>query len=228
MTGKPNIYAALAKAQAEMEPALKKADNPHFRKKYADLGAVQDACLPALRKHGFAVFQPVGRDDHGSFVRTVLAHESGETLDCLVPLLVGKNDMQGLGSAITYARRYGLLCMSGVAPEDDDGHAAVQRPPKPAQPRGPMADDPSIANEPEPKRWRADDDLDGWAKALIGGSMSLAGLEVSRKLVKQKFAEAKRKIPDELKRLDAEVYQKLAALDPQAPHPEDRKGTEAA
>lgn len=121
------IYAALSAAQAAMGRALKDVNNQHFKTKYADLASVQDACMPALLENGFAVIQPVERDDAGNlYVRTILAHESGETLECAVPLMIGKNDMQGLGSAITYARRYGLLCMSGVAPEDDDGNAAVQ------------------------------------------------------------------------------------------------------
>ena len=119
-------YKALAKAQAAMGPALKTATNPHFKKQYADLGAVQEACFDALRSNGFAVYQPVGRDESGPFVKTVFAHESGETLECTVPLLVGKNDMQGLGSAITYARRYGLMAMAGITPEDDDGNAAAK------------------------------------------------------------------------------------------------------
>jgi len=58
-------------------------------------------------------------------VKTVFIHESGETLECTIPLFLGKRDMQGLGSAITYARRQGLMAMSGVAPDDDDGNAAV-------------------------------------------------------------------------------------------------------
>lgn len=126
MTSK-SLYGALAKAQAEMTGATKDSDNPHFRSKYADLGAVQDACLPALNKHGFAVFQPVVTDETGHWVETILAHEGGETISCRVPLLLGKHDMQGLGSAITYARRYGLMCMSGVAPEDDDGNKAAEQ-----------------------------------------------------------------------------------------------------
>lgn len=120
-------YKALAKAQQEMGKALKKATNPHFRKQYADLGNVQEACLDAFHANGFAVFQPTGHDDLGMFVKTVLAHDTGETLECRTPLIVDKNNMQGLGSAITYARRYGLLCMSGVAPEDDDGNASVDQ-----------------------------------------------------------------------------------------------------
>lgn len=120
------IAAALAKAQAEMGKALKDSRNPHFNSKYADLASVMDACLPALNKHGIAVIQPFVTDDiNGRSVKTILIHESGETLECAVPLIFGKNDMQGLGSAMTYARRYGLMTMAGIAPEDDDGNAAA-------------------------------------------------------------------------------------------------------
>lgn len=125
------IATALAKAQQAMGKALKQSNNPHFRSKYADLGNVMDACLPALNAHGIAVIQPVVMTEHGNAVRTTLIHESGESLSCDVPLLLGKNDMQGLGSAITYARRYGLMSMAGIAPEDDDGNAAVQSGPAP-------------------------------------------------------------------------------------------------
>lgn len=126
----PTLAGALAKAQAEMGKALKQNTNPAFRSKYADLGSVMDACLPALNKHGIAVVQPTIDDAEGRYVETVLLHESGETLRCRVPLIVQKNDMQGYGSAVTYARRYGLMCMAGIAPEDDDGNAAAQAAPK--------------------------------------------------------------------------------------------------
>ena len=119
-----SIAAALVAAQAEMEPARKQSNNPHFKAKYADLAAVMDACMEALHKHGIAVIQPAGRDEHGPYVETVLLHTSGERLDCKVPLIFSKNDMQGYGSAMTYARRYGLMAMAGVAPEDDDGEGA--------------------------------------------------------------------------------------------------------
>lgn len=120
---------ALAKAQTEMGKALKNARNPHLKAKYADLGSVMDACFAALHANGFAVMQPCGRDDFGQFVDTVLAHESGDTFASRVHLVIGKADMQGVGSAITYARRYGLLGMAGLAPEDDDGEA--QKAPSP-------------------------------------------------------------------------------------------------
>lgn len=125
------IATALASAQAKMGKALKSANNPHFKSKYADLASVTDACLPALNEAGIAVIQPTTDDDNGRYVETILIHgESGEVLKCRVPLIVSKNDMQGYGSAVTYARRYGLMSMSGIAPEDDDGNAAAKSQPK--------------------------------------------------------------------------------------------------
>ena len=114
---------ALVKAQKEMGSVIKNASNPHLKSKYADLGSVLEACQTALHSNGFAIVQPCGKDDHGAYVETVLAHESGESFASRVYLVVGKQDMQGVGSAITYARRYGLLGMAGLAPEDDDGEA---------------------------------------------------------------------------------------------------------
>ena len=131
-----SIATALASAQINMGKALKQANNPHLRSKYADLGSVMDACLPALNEHGIAVIQPTGEDDTGRFVETIMIHgESGEQLSCRVPLIVGKNDMQGYGSAVTYARRYGLMAMAGIAPEDDDGNAAAKAAPKQEPPK---------------------------------------------------------------------------------------------
>jgi hypothetical protein len=128
-----SIATALASAQAKMGKALKSANNPHFKSKYADLASVTDACLPALNEAGIAVIQPTTDDDSGRYVETVLIHgESGETLKCRVPLIVSKQDMQGYGSAVTYARRYGLMSMAGIAPEDDDGNAASKAAPKQA------------------------------------------------------------------------------------------------
>ena len=123
------IFHALAAAQAQMGKAIKDSTNPAFRSRYADLASVMDACLPALNANGVAVYQPTIDDDTGRFVETILAHESGETIRCRVPLIVQKNDMQGYGSAVIYARCYGLMCMAGIAPEDDDGNAAAKAAP---------------------------------------------------------------------------------------------------
>ena len=125
-----SLYAALAAAQAEMGKALKYSANPHFKSKYADLASVMDACMPALTKHGIAVMQPAYDDETGRYVKTIFVHgDTCETAECRVPLIVQKNDMQGYGSASTYARRYGLMGMAGIAPEDDDGNAAAKAPP---------------------------------------------------------------------------------------------------
>jgi hypothetical protein len=214
------IYAALAKAQAEMTRAEKSKPNPAFRSKYADLAAVQDACMPALLKHGFAVFQKLGRDEDGRHVMTVLAHESGERLECPVPLIIGKNDMQGLGSAVTYARRIGLLCASGVAPEDDDGNAASRpAPAQPAraaarQPDGPMAGDPSIANEPGPEPDRTDRET--WARTTIDAALSLPALQVSWKQILGRYTHDDPPPPWLIRHKDQRKAQ-LSAGDPLAP-----------
>ncbi len=129
-----SIASALASAQINMGKALKQSSNPHLKSKYADLGSVMDACLPALNESGIAVIQPAGEDENGRFVETIFIHgESGERLSCRVPLIIDQNNMQRYGSAVTYARRYGLMAMAGIAPEDDDGHAASQSAPQQQQ-----------------------------------------------------------------------------------------------
>ena len=127
MSGIKGIATALAKAQLQMGKALKTSTNPHFKSKYADLASVMDACMEALNSNGIAVIQPVETEtENGLSVTTVFIHgESGESLHNHVPLVVSKNDMQGYGSAITYARRYGLMMMAGLAAEDDDGEACL-------------------------------------------------------------------------------------------------------
>lgn len=135
---------ALAKAQTEMGKAIKNAKNPHLKSNYADLGSVMEACFDALHANGFAIMQPCGADERGQYVETVLAHASGVTFTSRVHLVVGKNDMQGIGSAITYARRYGLLGMAGLAPEDDDGEATKATPRQ--QPAVPSKADQAVAD----------------------------------------------------------------------------------
>lgn len=130
MSEHQNVNMALAAAQQQMGKAFKSANNPHFRSKYADLASVMDACMSALNDNGIAVIQPLGETEFGRHVETVFLHGSGERLECKVPLIVQKEDMQGLGSAITYARRYGLMSLAGIAPEDDDGNAATAAAPK--------------------------------------------------------------------------------------------------
>lgn len=119
------IAPAFIKAKKEFGPALKDRTNPAFKSKYADLGACLDAVDDALLNNGIAVMQETFEDNTGVTVETVFIHESGETLrggKLHVP--ASKQDPQGYGSALTYARRYSLQAACGIAPEDDDGNAA--------------------------------------------------------------------------------------------------------
>lgn len=120
------VAAALVKAQKEFGPALKSSTNPHFRSKYADLATCVEAVIDALNNNGIALMQNTYPDSDGVLVETTFVHESGETLSngkLFVP--AAKSDPQGYGSALTYARRYSLMAACGIAPEDDDGNAAV-------------------------------------------------------------------------------------------------------
>lgn len=119
------IAAAFIKAKREFNPALKDKTNPAFRSKYADLGACIEAVDDALLNNGIAVYQETSEDATGVTVETVFLHESGETIRCgKLHVPAAKQDPQGYGSALTYARRYSLMAACGIAPEDDDGNAA--------------------------------------------------------------------------------------------------------
>ena len=126
MTDHANIYMALSAAQAEMGKVVKGANNPHFKSKYADLAVVMQVALPALNAHGIAAWHCIVATDSGNVMRTNLSHGKSDThIACDVPLLVQKNDMQGMKSATTYAKRIGIESLTGIAPEDDDGNAAT-------------------------------------------------------------------------------------------------------
>jgi len=134
VTTHKNIYIALAAAQTEMGPVVKGAVNPHFRSRYADLADVMQVALPALNKHGIAAWHSTTSADGATIMRTTLSHGESDThINCDVPLIVAKNDMQGMKSATTYAKRIGIESLTGIAPEDDDGNAASKAPPKQEQ-----------------------------------------------------------------------------------------------
>ena len=126
------IAAAFIKAKKAFSPALKTSTNPHFKSKYAALDACIEAVNDALLDNGIAMYQQTFEDDSGVTVETVFLHESGETIRSgKLHVPASKQDPQGYGSALTYARRYSLMAACGIAPEDDDGNAA-SKPSKPA------------------------------------------------------------------------------------------------
>lgn len=126
------LAGALVKASAEVQHATKNATNLHFKSKYADLAEIIDTIKPVFVKHGLTVVQMPGLEDGHATVETMLLHESGEWLAGLAGAPLQKNDPQGVGSAITYLRRYALAALAGIAQEDDDGNAASHHAPRSA------------------------------------------------------------------------------------------------
>lgn len=123
------LAAALVALQADLKPVDKSANNPFFHSSYAPLPEIMKAVQPLLAKHKLAVTQFMTNIDGQSALRTILLHESGECIEDVVPLLLAKQDPQSQGSAVTYARRYGVMAVLGlVADEDDDGNAASTPP----------------------------------------------------------------------------------------------------
>jgi hypothetical protein len=121
------LASAMARAFGAIDKALKSAKNPHFKSKYADLTAVIETIKPALVENNLFFTQQPMPAPNGVQIRTVLHHACGDLLDMgtlFVP--ANKNDAQGYGSALTYARRYALVTAFGVPTEDDDGNAAVK------------------------------------------------------------------------------------------------------
>jgi ERF superfamily len=133
MTDTKAISAAMAKAFAAIEGASKDNENTHFKAKYADLSSVVAAIKPALIANELWFSQVTHEHPGGVCIETILHHSGGDSMSfgkLFVP--AGKQDAQGYGSALTYARRYSLMTAFGVCPEDDDGNAAVAaRPDKP-------------------------------------------------------------------------------------------------
>lgn len=150
------LATALSKAQSRIRAAVKDAENPHFRSSYADLASVWDACREALTTNGLAVTQCLMGVKEVCLVTTLL-HASGQFVRSVYPVNPVKPDPQGYGSAITYARRYALAAIVGVAPDDDDdGNAAGGSRPqaKASQPRGP-GPAPAAAKQAQPAAARA-------------------------------------------------------------------------
>jgi hypothetical protein len=139
------IATAMVKAQKEFGPALKSSTNPYFTSKYADLATCVEAVIDALNNNGIALIQKCHESDTGVNVETLLLHESGESLSCgVLHVPASKQDPQGYGSALTYARRYSLMAACGIAPEDDDGNAASRTA------RNPLDSIPKLAGVPIP------------------------------------------------------------------------------
>src|SRR5689334_5145154 len=122
------VVKSLMNARREMDTVKKDSTNPFHKSKYASLGSYIDACEEALTKNGLILIPCVnmeeGDNSNAILVCTLMHADSGQWIQSYIPLLNTKGDCQGLGSAITYMRRYSLASMLNLCPEDDDGNKA--------------------------------------------------------------------------------------------------------
>lgn len=188
VSDKENIASAYVAAFAKIGVAMKDANNPHFKSKYADITSVINTIKPALAEHGLAFIQTPQATTDGVTVLTTLHHASGETMDLgslFVP--VARKDAQGFGSAMTYARRYALLCAFGVPTDDDDGNDAVRGNDRPQQ-----RPSEKVEQKPKPEAM-PDDEYDRLASLAKASKTSEASLKKYYKV-------------DDLRHLDQKQY----------------------
>lgn len=124
------LFAALAKAQMEMEMANEGAVNPFYKSSYADLAAIVKASRPYLAKNGLCVIQKIVPNGTVDYLYTVLGHTSGQFVESKMRIVPGKEDIQSVGKCITYLRRYCYAALIGVVScndsEDDDGESIMK------------------------------------------------------------------------------------------------------
>lgn len=125
------LVKALLKVQKEIKPAIKSAENPHFKSKYADLASVVEVSRKLLTSNGLVVTQHPSVMEGNLYLITRLTHESGQWFSSLYPVNPTKPDPQAMGSALTYARRYSYSALVGIVTDDDDGNAASEKPDSP-------------------------------------------------------------------------------------------------
>jgi len=182
------LASALSKAQGMIDDATKTGLNPAFRSKYADLASVRAAIREPLAVNDLSVVQGPRRADGGVEVETMILHKSGEWISECVFIPVTKNDAHGMGSGITYARRYGLMALLCIATDDDDGNAAVQSAPAtPAKKAAPKADPEKVMASGEVAASKGTDSLREWYKKLPNnerGAIGADDLEVLKTLAK--------------------------------------------
>lgn len=188
-----DLFAALSKAQSKIEGAKKDSNNPYFKSKYADLASCWDAVREPLAQNDLAIAQIPTAGTETVTVVTVLTHKTGQWISNTVELKPTKADPQGCGSAMTYARRYGLMAICGIAPEDDDGNgasaqktSAQNRPPR-SSPAGTAK---KAVTQPQLVRLNTLSTKNGWThdemKNLIG---EVFDLKSSKELNQEQYQE---------------------------------------
>lgn len=199
--GKAVIAAKLSAAQQDFPTIPKDGWNPHFKSHFATLGGIKAVVDPVLRAHKLAVVQAV----RGGIVSTTLIDpESGEYLDSDVPLILTKDDPQAQGSAITYARRYGLSTLLGiVAEDDDDGEAASSPLPTNTSPGTSTTAGPTAT----PEGWFSEADCRVAHEAVVGRVNGLATEDIAsvRRFRQEELSGEWPTTPENLEKLNALV-----------------------
>jgi hypothetical protein len=163
------LAAALVEAQSELKNPPKDSINPHFKSRYADLATVRDTVAPVLNRHGLAVLQLPCETPEGPALASILIHKSGEWFETTFLLRAQQQTPQGVGSALTYCRRYALQSIAGVAADDDDDGGAGSRPatqPKPKPAPAPLAVTTPQPEPPKPTAAPAPNAAEKAAKAI--------------------------------------------------------------
>lgn len=205
------LATALAKAQGEIGGAIRDSTNPHFRSSFSSLASVREAYRDQLAKFGLSVTQLPERGDTDVAVVTMLMHASGQWIACRLSAVPVKHDPQGVGSALSYLRRYSLMSVIGIAPEDDDGNAASdvgtgnrERPkarrngaqdvPTTAQPAAPpSAPVPSSGSAPSETQGETDEQkIERWKAALLAAHTTAELKAVGAKISRERHGDAVR------------------------------------
>ena len=204
------LAEALAKAQGEMAAAKKDSTNPFYHSKYADLAQIVEAIRKPLSDNGLAISQLIQPDAETAVIETILMHQSGEWLSSIIQLKPVKTDPQGIGSAITYARRYALGAIVGLATEeDDDAEGAMGRDALKSKPKEPKPTKEALAynkppaanfNEQLKTFWGSLKQL-GWTQEKVHERLGVKSLKTDwlakGRTLQEAYAEVTKKKPAE-------------------------------
>lgn len=208
MSMNPELAKALLAVQAEAPTLQRDGINPHFKAKYVTLETLMETILPVLNRHGVVVVQS---PTEGGLATALIHAESGATVESVIPLLLDKDNSQGQGSAITYARRYALMAMLGlVADEDDDGAAASK--PKGGKRSGgskPREFDPGVDLAPGAIKVQTEEDADSLRREAASWMPDQPWSEIEKLIVLHLFGEPYEELAGGEKR---EFYTRFANL----------------
>ena len=165
---------AFIRAQRNVKGAHITGTNPHFKSEYSTLKDVWDACFEAFSNEGFAITQAVMNDGARTWLQTALVYKNGRQFVSECPLITNKTDMQALGSAITYARRYSLAALVGVMQDDDDGEATTRD---------------RVISQPQQKRLFAIANSNGWEPDQVKGLIAKYGYDSTAKILTEDYNE---------------------------------------